>query len=227
MCSALLVDLIKRKTFTISRLVLSLADTGYVTKVNMAGTIAGGSIFKGKTDRFNGVTVDSETEPCDVGAFKNCLKGDTTIYKHLNNKMLKSSNVSASLDQWTKDEKRAIWFRVDLRQSHWIPVLTENGFKFHNAKDEWVTLYRWLPVDQTCNIPPYAHTMIGIGGVVYNDITDEVLVVKEKYSVVTPRWKFPGGYMEPGPFNSLPLLIRCRRICNSEIISQEKTSQRP
>lgn len=92
-----------------------------------------------------------------------------------------------------------------MEQSDWVPVLTKNGFKFHHAKGEQVTLYRWLPVEESCNIPPYAHTMLGVGALVYNEESEEILVVKERYSVVTPMWKFPGGYVEPGSiilFNS-------------------------
>ncbi|XP_046424392.1 nucleoside diphosphate-linked moiety X motif 6 [Neodiprion fabricii] len=152
--------------------------TDYVSRSNMARSTATSSIFKGSKDRFNGITVDSTLEPCDSGAFSKCLK--------------------ASLDQWIRENRRAIWFRVGLEQSDWIPDLTKNGFKFHHARDDWVTLYRWLPTDQTCNIPPYAHTLLGVGAIVYNEDTDEILVVKEKYSVVTPMWKFPGGYVEPG-----------------------------
>jgi ADP-ribose pyrophosphatase YjhB (NUDIX family) len=57
-------------------------------------------------------------------------------------------------------------------------------------------MYRWLPTTEECNIPPFAHTMIGVGAVVVND-AHEILVVKEKYFTI-PHWKLPGGYVEPG-----------------------------
>lgn len=57
-------------------------------------------------------------------------------------------------------------------------------------------LYRWLPKQERCNIPPYAHTSVGVGGVVIND-KNEVLVVSEKYRLFE-HWKLPGGYVEPG-----------------------------
>jgi hypothetical protein len=57
-------------------------------------------------------------------------------------------------------------------------------------------MYRWLPTAEVCNIPPFAHTMVGVGAVVVNDAR-EILVVKEKYFTI-PHWKLPGGYLEPG-----------------------------
>jgi ADP-ribose pyrophosphatase YjhB (NUDIX family) len=57
-------------------------------------------------------------------------------------------------------------------------------------------MYRWLPDTEVCNIPPFAHTMIGVGAVVMNK-AHEILVVREKYFLI-PHWKLPGGYVEPG-----------------------------
>lgn len=56
-------------------------------------------------------------------------------------------------------------------------------------------MYTWLAPEK-CNIPPYAHTILAIGGIVINS-KNEVLVVKERY-YLTPHWKFPGGMIEPG-----------------------------
>lgn len=59
-------------------------------------------------------------------------------------------------------------------------------------------LYRWLPTVETCNVPPYAHTNLGVGAVVLNDKTREILVIRERHGVSTTHWKLPGGYVEPG-----------------------------
>ena len=75
-------------------------------------------------------------------------------------------------------------------------VALQNEFQFHHAKPGYVMMYRWLPATETCNIPPFAHTMIGVGAVVMNEAC-EILVVREKYSLI-PHWKLPGGYVEPG-----------------------------
>jgi len=55
---------------------------------------------------------------------------------------------------------------------------------------------KWLPKDDKCPVPPYAHTMVGVGAMVVNS-NKEVLVVQEKW-YKTPHWKLPGGYVDPG-----------------------------
>lgn len=57
-------------------------------------------------------------------------------------------------------------------------------------------MYKWLPRNETSNIPSYAHTMVGVGGLVINE-KSEVLVVSEK-NFNYPHWKLPGGMVDPG-----------------------------
>ncbi|XP_012536564.1 nucleoside diphosphate-linked moiety X motif 6 isoform X2 [Monomorium pharaonis] len=134
-------------------------------------------IFKGLNDHYNGITIDSVEEACDNKIFAQRLKD--------------------SLEQWTRDRKRTIWFRVHIPHTEWVPILTGQGFIFHHAKEEYVMLYRWLPTDEQCNVPKYAHTFLGVGAFVFNKDTNEILVIKEKYTTGN-WWKLPGGYVEPG-----------------------------
>ncbi|PSN46311.1 Nudix hydrolase 8 [Blattella germanica] len=134
------------------------------------------TVFEGQEDRFRGITVDSKKEPCDAATF--------------------TKRLEASLEHWKDKNCRGVWFRVALEHAEWVPVLAKNAFEFHHAKPGYVVMYRWLPREEVCNIPPYAHTMIGVGAVVVND-NNEILVVKEKYFMI-PHWKLPGGYVEPG-----------------------------
>ncbi|XP_023290669.1 nucleoside diphosphate-linked moiety X motif 6 isoform X2 [Orussus abietinus] len=134
--------------------------------------------FEGTTDRYNGVVVDSAIERCKFSDLQERLQ--------------------ASLNKWLEERRRTIWFRVGLAESDWIPVLARNRFKFHHAKEESVTMYRWLPDDQECNVPPYAHTNLGVGGFVFDEQTNEILVIQEKHSPASSMWKLPGGYVEPG-----------------------------
>ncbi|XP_011494321.1 PREDICTED: nucleoside diphosphate-linked moiety X motif 6 [Ceratosolen solmsi marchali] len=132
--------------------------------------------FRGQSDRYDGITVDSKLEPCEAEIF--------------------SKRLEVSLDQWIKDKRRTVWFQVDLSQSYWIPELIKRGFKFHHAKEDRAMLYRWLSNIEMSNVPPYAHTNIGVGAVVLNDKTKEILVVKDKHGISTSNWKLPGGYIE-------------------------------
>jgi 8-oxo-dGTP pyrophosphatase MutT (NUDIX family) len=133
-------------------------------------------VFRGVSDRFNGITVDSMLEACDGDKFEDTLLD--------------------SLDHWTESRKRGIWFKVHLPHTAWVPVLAKHNFIFHHAKNNYVMMYRWLPPNEVANIPPYAHTMVGVGAVVMND-HNQVLVVSEKNALVAGSWKLPGGYVEP------------------------------
>ena len=106
--------------------------------------------------------------------------------------------IAVSLQQWIKEEKRTVWFRVHLSHSEWIPVLVNEGFKFHHARQEYVTLYRWIVTHEECNVPHYAHTNLGVGAFVYDEQSNKLLTIKEKYANRSAMWKLPGGYVEPG-----------------------------
>lgn len=57
-------------------------------------------------------------------------------------------------------------------------------------------MYRWLPKEEGDNVPFYAHTNVGVGGLVVND-ENQLLVVCEKY-YDRHLWKLPGGFVDPG-----------------------------
>lgn len=78
----------------------------------------------------------------------------------------------------------------------------QNGFDFHHAKPGFVMMYKWLPTGISANIPEYAHTMIGVGGIVVNE-NRQILAISEKHAIVPGFWKLPGGYVEPSTFLSL------------------------
>ena len=84
---------------------------------------------------------------------------------------------------------------MSLDNSKWVPTLASNGFDFHHAGADNVAMVKWLP-SSTNQIPPYAHHMVGVGGIVVN-AKDEILVVQEKFTPMR-HWKLPGGYVDPG-----------------------------
>lgn len=57
-------------------------------------------------------------------------------------------------------------------------------------------MYKWLPTDSSSNLPPPSHTNLGVGGMVFND-KNQILVVTEQHFEY-PHWKLPGGYVERG-----------------------------
>jgi hypothetical protein len=63
-------------------------------------------VFKGVTDRFNGITIDSNEETCDsLDKFRNVL--------------------DKSLNYWTENKKRGIWFKVRHKNADWVPILAK------------------------------------------------------------------------------------------------------
>ncbi|XP_046401846.1 nudix hydrolase 8 isoform X2 [Ischnura elegans] len=134
-------------------------------------------IFKGSKDRYHGITVSSIEEPCPTSNF--------------------SSTLTESLSEWKENSVRGVWFKVFLNDAEWVPILAQNGFEFHHAKSDYVMMCKWLPEKgDICNIPRYAHTMVGVGAIVVN-ARNELLAVREKY-FERPNLKLPGGYVEPG-----------------------------
>ncbi|CAG9786195.1 unnamed protein product [Diatraea saccharalis] len=133
-------------------------------------------VFEGVVDRYDGVTIDSLKETCDLQKFSEILCG--------------------SLKKWTDENKRCIWFRVNIEHAAWVPILADNGFTFHHARDNFVMMYKWLPLNTLANLPPACHTNIGVGGLVLND-KNQMLVVVEKHTEIA-HWKLPGGYVERG-----------------------------
>jgi len=133
--------------------------------------------FKGVVDRYKLVTVDSSRETC--------LESEDFCTK-----------LTASISSWKEAGHRGVWFHVAPEHSSWIPVLVSKGFTFHHANQARLALYLWLAEGEASNIPSYAHTLIGVGGMVIND-KDEILVVQERF-YTAPHWKLPGGYVDPG-----------------------------
>ncbi|XP_054710948.1 uncharacterized protein LOC129220543 [Uloborus diversus] len=132
--------------------------------------------FFAKHDLYNGMTVDTRDLSLSDSDFE--------------------SKLTKSLSDWIEKGVRGIWFKVNISNSSYIPILVKHEFLFHHAKTSYVMLTRWLPKDEPNLLPQYPHTHIGVGGMVIND-QNQVLTIQEKYHA-TPHWKLPGGYGDPG-----------------------------
>ncbi|XP_055943440.1 nucleoside diphosphate-linked moiety X motif 6-like [Argiope bruennichi] len=132
--------------------------------------------FHAKTDIYKGLTIETQNLSLSDEDFENNLKN--------------------SLMDWIKTGIRGVWFKVNIANSSYVPILVKHGFLFHHAKTSYVMLTRWLPADEPNLLPQYPYTHIGVGGMVIND-KNQVLTIQEKYHQ-TPHWKLPGGYSNPG-----------------------------
>lgn len=52
-------------------------------------------------------------------------------------------------------------------------------------------MYKWLPKHEQMSVPPFAHTMVGVGALVINE-KNQVLVVSERNALIPNSWKLPG-----------------------------------
>merc|ERR1711953_700088 len=114
--------------------------------------------FVGTLDRYKGVTVKSDKEPC----------GSESLPEQL----------ARSLADWRREGVRTVWFLVT------------------HANTERLALMLWLDPTEKCNVPSYAHTLVGVGGMVVTG-DNQVLVVQERFRY-SSHWKLPGGYVDPG-----------------------------
>ncbi|XP_053608083.1 uncharacterized protein LOC128673933 isoform X2 [Plodia interpunctella] len=131
-------------------------------------------IFTGQMDRFNGITIDSSSEK-------------------LVDKDYFSRKLDESLAKWTEEQRRCIWFKVNIKDSMQVPILAQVSVIL---KDDYVMMFKWLPLDCEPNLPPASHTNLGVGGLVFNN-KDQLLAVSEK-NYTYGHWKLPGGYVERG-----------------------------
>ncbi|KJH42035.1 hydrolase, NUDIX family [Dictyocaulus viviparus] len=134
--------------------------------------------FKERYDIFGGVTVSAS----DLGPDQKRLEVFSTI-------------ISESLNKWRKANVQGVWFQIEINDSHIIPLMVEHGFQFHHAQPNYLVMTKWLPATPS-TLPRYAHTLIGVGGLVV-DSEDRVLLMKEKRGHYL-GWKLPGGASDPG-----------------------------
>ena len=83
--------------------------------------------FKGDLDRYKGLTVKSDQEPCPLE--------------------LLDRRLETSLASWRQEGVRAVWFLVNHDQADWVPVLVKHGFKFHNADPNRLAMMQWIGED--------------------------------------------------------------------------------
>ncbi|KAI1730444.1 NUDIX domain-containing protein [Ditylenchus destructor] len=136
-----------------------------------------GNVLVGELDVYNGLTILPQN------------------YVHVKEENAKEV-LRRSIEFWIQKGYNGIWFRVDIQESWWIPVLVKHGFIFHHAQPSHVMLTKWIPANAINTLPRYPFTSIGAGGLVVNS-KNEVLLIRELRGPYL-GWKFPGGSADPG-----------------------------
>ncbi|GLJ35233.1 hypothetical protein SUGI_0709020 [Cryptomeria japonica] len=102
-------------------------------------------------------------------------------------------SLKASVSQWARQGKRAVWIKVPKEQATLVPVAIEAGFWYHHAEPSYLMLVYWIP-QIPCTVPDNASHQVGIAAFVFND-KGQVLVVQEKCGPYKDSglWKMPTG----------------------------------
>ncbi|KAF3593149.1 hypothetical protein DY000_02026630 [Brassica cretica] len=135
-------------------------------------------ILNGETDNYDGVTVTMD-EPMDAEVFTHRLR--------------------ASLSHWREQGKKGIWIKLPLGFANLIESAVTEGFRYHHAEPEYLMLVSWIS-NTPDTIPANASHIVGVGALVLNKSTREVLVVQEKSGYFRDKnvWKLPTGVVHEG-----------------------------
>lgn len=107
------------------------------------------------------------------------------------------ADLAHSLTQWQTQGIKVVWLPISSQRAALISIATIQGFNFHHTNGDTLVLTKRLVAEAT--IPEFANHTVGVGGIVFNQ-RDEVLVVVEKHDMQNRpgHWKFPGGAVDKG-----------------------------
>jgi 8-oxo-dGTP diphosphatase len=120
------------------------------------------------------------------------------IYDNYNGVTIDKSSIPNSLNDFREDieyllsnivDKNLLWIKLDINQSHFIPILTDCGFVFHHCNEYDITLLKKLKKDPI--VPTPKNHTIGVGAVVIDK--NQLLVIKDK---IYQKYKLPGGHID-------------------------------
>ena len=75
--------------------------------------------------------------------------------------------------------KTAVWIEVPIIQSRYIELAARCGFEFHHAEGDQASLCKWIDTEHASRIPCFATHQVGVGAIVINPISNEILCVRE------------------------------------------------
>jgi hypothetical protein len=135
------------------------------------------TLLTGNGDIFSGVTVDQKLLAKTPALFERQLE--------------------QSLVAWRQAKRRGIWLSIPHDRTELIPIAQKLGFVLHHAVPEYVMLTHWLDEKDPNQLPSYAMSTVGVGGLVVNK-KREVLVIQERFAWIEGYFKLPGGCLDMG-----------------------------
>ncbi|XP_010435024.1 PREDICTED: nudix hydrolase 7-like [Camelina sativa] len=136
------------------------------------------SLLDGEIDNYDGVTVNME-EPMSAEVFTQRLR--------------------ASLSHWRDEGKKGIWIKLPIQLANLVEAAVTEGFRYHHAEPDYLMLVSWIS-PSVDTIPANASHVVGVGALVFNKKTAQVLVVQERGGRFrgTNVWKLPTGVINEG-----------------------------
>ncbi|CAF0836226.1 unnamed protein product [Adineta steineri] len=134
-------------------------------------------LLTGTGDIYSGVTVDRKLLAKTPALFERQLE--------------------KSIEAWRQQKRRGIWLSIPHDQTELIPTAQKLGFVLHHAKADYVMLTHWLDESDPNQLPSYAMSTIGVGGLIVNK-KREVLLIQERFAYVKDYFKLPGGCLNMG-----------------------------
>jgi hypothetical protein len=135
------------------------------------------TLLTGHGDMFSGVTVDQKL-----------LAKTSALFE---------CQLEQSLAAWRQAKRRGIWLSIPCDRTELISIAQKFGFVLHHAKPDYVMLTHWLDEKEPNQLPSYAMSTVGVGGLVVNK-KREVLVIQERFSEEEDYFKLPGGCLDMG-----------------------------
>lgn len=123
-------------------------------------------------DDFNGVILTLATDTGMIEGFEEALQD--------------------KIQQAKERHKQLIWITLPRELACYIPIITAQGFNFHNCLSDEITLT--LRLKASAYVPFIPTYTIGAGAIVTNQ-RGELLVIKE-HIATSAAYKLPGGHVE-------------------------------
>jgi 8-oxo-dGTP pyrophosphatase MutT (NUDIX family) len=99
------------------------------------------------------------------------------------------------VEVWKQAGVASVWLTIPVHQSMVVAHASSLGFSLHHTRSNTIVMNKWLPTDRPSPLPDYASHYVGVGGFVFDDKTEKLLVIKELHS---DSWKLPGGTADQG-----------------------------
>jgi ADP-ribose pyrophosphatase YjhB (NUDIX family) len=128
------------------------------------------------------------------------LKGTLDFYRCLHIKQPSlpvpfESILSSSISQWRSEKLKAVWLTIPTSQLELSGIAQKLGFYPHHVNSTGLQMALWLE-NRANSLPDYSTHYVGVGGVVFNE-NSEILLVKNRYSGIgVYNWRVPGGLVE-------------------------------